>query len=59
MPGRDALWATTHPADSDALYFVAASDGSGGHTFTSNLEDHNRAVQLHVQRERQQQRKSR
>jgi UPF0755 protein len=54
MPGRDALWATTHPAKGDALYFVATGDGSGGHTFTSNLEDHNRAVQRYLQRLRQQ-----
>lgn len=54
MPGRDALWATTHPAAGEALYFVATGDGSGGHTFTSSLDDHNRAVRRYLQRLRQQ-----
>lgn len=42
MPGRDALVATMKPADGDALFFVAR--GNGTHEFTSNLRDHNNAV---------------
>ncbi|MBH0044719.1 endolytic transglycosylase MltG, partial [Pseudoalteromonas sp. SWXJZ10B] len=33
---------TLHPADSDALYFVAT--GNGGHKFTNSLAEHNQAV---------------
>ncbi|MFI4954449.1 MAG: endolytic transglycosylase MltG [Gammaproteobacteria bacterium] len=42
MPGLEALNAAMHPAPGDALYFVATGDG--GHSFSSSLEEHNRAV---------------
>src|SRR3989338_3361626 len=42
LPGIDALRATLHPAQTDALYFVARGDGSS--QFSSNLTAHNRAV---------------
>ncbi len=42
-PGRAALEAVLHPADSDALYFVSKNDGT--HIFSNNLVEHNRAVQ--------------
>jgi len=42
MPGKAAIEAALHPAAGDALYFVARGDGSS--EFSSNLDDHNRAV---------------
>jgi UPF0755 protein len=42
LPGMDALQATLHPAQTDALYFVARGDGSS--QFSSSLTAHNRAV---------------
>jgi UPF0755 protein len=41
-PGRSAIEATLNPAKSNDLYFVA--DGSGGHTFSDTLKEHNAAV---------------
>ena len=41
-PGKDALEAVAHPAETDALYFVA--DGTGGHAFATTLEEHNANV---------------
>lgn len=43
VPGAASLKAAAHPAKTSYLYFVA--DGKGGHTFTTNLVSHNRAVQ--------------
>ncbi|MBT0571239.1 endolytic transglycosylase MltG [Curvibacter sp. CHRR-16] len=42
MPGKGALWAAVQPAGSRVLYFVARGDGSS--QFSTNLPDHNRAV---------------
>ncbi len=41
-PGRSAIEAVLNPAKTNDLYFVA--DGSGGHTFSESLKDHNAAV---------------
>ena len=41
-PGEDSIAAALFPDESDALYFVSRQDGS--HQFSTNLEDHNRAV---------------
>lgn len=43
LPSQKAIEAAMHPDASNNIYFVAT--GNGGHTFTSNLQDHNRAVQ--------------
>ncbi len=42
LPGLAALQAVLHPAQTDALYFVARGDGSS--EFSRSLEQHNRAV---------------
>ena len=41
-PGRDAIEAVLHPAETDDLFFVA--DGTGGHAFATNNRDHERNV---------------
>jgi UPF0755 protein len=50
-PGRAAIQAVLNPAKTQDLYFVA--DGTGGHTFSSTLRDHNAAVQVWRQVERE------
>ena len=44
LPGREAIHATLHPEKTEYLYFVAYSDGSGRHVFSTNLKDHEKAV---------------
>jgi UPF0755 protein len=41
-PGRASLEATAHPARTRDLYFVA--DGTGGHVFSENLDQHAKNV---------------
>jgi len=41
-PGKDSLLAAVHPAPVPYLYFVSKNDGS--HFFSSDFEEHNRAV---------------
>ncbi len=43
-PGRDAILAVLHPAQTDALYFVA--DGCGRHRFARTLAEHQRNVRV-------------
>ena len=50
-PGAAAIEAALHPAEGKALYFVARGDG--GHYFSNNLAEHQRAVrQYQINRRR-------
>ncbi|MBE8595412.1 endolytic transglycosylase MltG [Xenorhabdus sp. BG5] len=51
MSGLASIKAAAHPAVTEYLYFVA--NGDGGHTFTTNLVAHNKAVSLYRQRLKQ------
>ena len=42
LPSAASLRAATRPEQTEALFFVA--DGTGGHTFSRTLKEHNRAV---------------
>ncbi|HHF6196845.1 TPA: endolytic transglycosylase MltG [Haemophilus influenzae] len=46
MPSGGSLQAVSKPEKTDFYYFVA--DGSGGHKFTRNLNEHNKAVQEYL-----------
>jgi len=46
LPGRAAIHAVLHPADGEALYFVAKGDGS--HHFSATLAEHNQAVRHYI-----------
>lgn len=48
LPGAESLHAALHPAKSNALYFVARGDGTS--QFSSNLADHNNAVNKYQRR---------
>lgn len=48
MPGRASLLAAAQPNAGDAFYFVA--DGTGGHTFSATLQEHQKAVKRLIKR---------
>jgi UPF0755 protein len=50
MPGRASIHAALHPADGDALYFVATGRGDGSHKFSVTVEEHREAVQEYLDR---------
>jgi UPF0755 protein len=49
LPGPASLQAAAHPAAGDAMFFVA--NGQGGHTFSTTLEEHNKAVKELIKRQ--------
>lgn len=46
LPSKKAIEAAMHPDNSQNIYFVAT--GNGGHKFSSNLQEHNQAVQEYL-----------
>lgn len=48
LPGKDALDAAFHPAETEALYFVSRGDGTSH--FSHNLDEHNKAVEKYILR---------
>ena len=49
-PGLASLRAALAPVATNYLYFVAKTDGSGGHQFSKNAEEHTKAVQVYRQK---------
>ncbi len=47
LPSEASIKSALNPNKTDSLYFVAT--GKGGHKFSSNLNDHNKAVQEYLQ----------
>jgi peptidoglycan lytic transglycosylase G len=50
MPGRASIHAALHPADGDALYFVATGLPDGSHTFSATKDEHDAAVADYLKR---------
>jgi len=46
LPDKSSIMAVAHPEITDKLYFVA--DGSGGHSFSATLEEHNKKVRKYL-----------
>jgi len=47
MPGQGSLDAVSHPDTTEYIYFVAMSDKSGRHIFSTTLKEHEQAVDVH------------
>ena len=45
-PGKAAIVAALHPAHHDKIYFVARSDGSGGHYFSKTIAEQEKMIKL-------------
>jgi UPF0755 protein len=52
-PGKPAIIAALHPAKHDKIYFVARSDGSGGHYFSHSSAEQEKMIRLSNQNERE------
>jgi UPF0755 protein len=52
LAGPPALRAVAHPEKTAAIYFVASGLGDGSHVFSTNLRDHNAAVERFLARQR-------
>jgi UPF0755 protein len=52
LAGRAAINAALNPADGTELYFVATGLGDGSHKFSDTKEEHDRAVQEYLARQR-------
>jgi UPF0755 protein len=50
LPGAAALQATTHPADTNVLYFVATGNGDESHHFSATLAEHDVAVRAYLKK---------
>jgi UPF0755 protein len=50
LPGAASLQAAMHPADTDALYFVATGNGDGSHHFSATLAEHDVALRAYLRK---------
>ena len=50
LPGAASLQAALHPADIDALYFVATGNDDGTHQFSSTLAQHDVALRAYLRK---------
>jgi UPF0755 protein len=50
LPGAASLQAALHPADTNALYFVATGNGDGSHHFSATLAEHDVALRAYLRK---------